>query len=52
MRYHPSMQRTFGAGLFFIVAAVVVSAGPKFISKWSAPEARGVTFAGKKARSS
>jgi hypothetical protein len=48
MRYHPSMQRTFGACLFVIVAAVLVSAGPKFISKWSAPEARGVTFAGKK----
>lgn len=42
------MHRAFGAGLFVIFAVVVVSAGPKFISKWSSPEARGVSFAGKK----
>lgn len=31
-----------------IVSAVVLAAGPKFTSTWKAPEAAGVSFAGKK----
>ena len=42
------MRRSSGTVLLVVLAVVVVSAGPKFISKWSAPEARTVTFAGKK----
>jgi hypothetical protein len=42
------MHRAFGAGLVVVLAVGVVSAGPKFMSKWSSPEARGVSFAGKK----
>ncbi len=42
------MRRSSGTVLLVVLAVVAVSAGPKFISKWSAPEARTVTFAGKK----
>ncbi len=42
------MHRAFGAGFVVVLAVGVVSAGPKFMSKWSSPEARGVSFAGKK----
>jgi hypothetical protein len=31
-----------------IAVATLAAAGPKFLSKWSSPEARGVSFAGKK----
>jgi hypothetical protein len=42
------MHRIFAAATTVIALAALASAGPKFISKWSAPEARSVSFAGKK----
>ncbi len=42
------MPRIVLAASAVIGIAAVAAAGPKFISKWSSPEARTVTFAGKK----
>lgn len=43
------MCRTFCTTAVFVIGvAVLVSAGPKFLSKWASPDARGVSFAGKK----
>lgn len=42
------MHRIFVAASTVIAVAALAAAGPKFISKWAAPEARGVSFAGKK----
>jgi hypothetical protein len=42
------MHRIFAVASAVIAVATLASAGPKFLSKWSSPEARGVSFAGKK----
>jgi hypothetical protein len=44
-----SMPRVFGVSvLLATIAATSVSAGPKFVSKWASPDARRVSFVGKK----
>jgi hypothetical protein len=42
------MHRIFAAASTVLALAALAWAGPKLISKWSAPEARSVSFAGKK----
>jgi hypothetical protein len=42
------MHRIFAVASAVIAVATLASAGPKFLSKWSSPEARSVSFAGKK----
>jgi hypothetical protein len=42
------MHRIFVAASAVLGVAALAAAGPKFVSKWASPEARGVSFAGKK----
>jgi hypothetical protein len=42
------MHRIVAAASTVLAVAALAAAGPKFLSKWSAPEARSVSFAGKK----